>query len=125
MLAGRAIARDFIVNDLGRVRLVGGTDALYQILYKFFETAFRQFAFKKVDLQYTPTVQAGVKTLTENFVQSQRFSVNFSLFKGSEIVKEIAVNSVVQTAADEFTINLTVALASGTRIDIPSIVRFV
>lgn len=123
MLRGTGIARDFVVNELGRTQLVGGTDALYQILYKFFETAFLSLAFQKIDAQYPGSLQQGVRQRTEQFVSDQRASINIELFQGNEIVQSITITSVSQTAPDQFQVVLSVGLADNTVFSLPQNIR--
>lgn len=114
MQKGISIARDFFINPLGRVRLVQLTDATYQVLYKFFSSSFKKLIGQKVTIQFTGSLQGQMKSMVEQFVASQQSSINFSLFQGTEVVKEITVVSVKQITRTQFSVSMLVTLASNT-----------
>lgn len=114
MQKGVSIARDFFINPLGRVRLVQMTDATYQVLYKFFSSSFKKLIGQKVTIQFTGSLQAQMKAMVEQFVASQQASINFTLFQGNEVVKEITVISVEQVTRSQYAVGMVVTLASNT-----------
>lgn len=123
MLRGVGIARDFVINEIGRTQLVGGTDQLFQNLFKFFETAFESLAFRKIDMAFPGTLEQGVKDRTQQYVRDQRLAVNAELFDGNELVQDITVISVQQVDGDRFQVIMQVSLADNTTFDLPSNIR--
>jgi len=123
MKRGVAIARDFAINSLGRIALVGGSDGLFQNLFKFFETQFRSLAFRKIDIQYPETLEDGVRALAQSYVDSQRQVINLEFFDGDELVQDIVVTDVEQQDLDRFRVNMVVTLNDGTTFGLPSNIR--
>lgn len=112
-----------MVNNIGRTQLTGGSDALFQTLFKFFETAFESLAFQKIDMEYPGLLEQGVKERAQQFVTDQRQAINIELFGGNELVQSITVISVGQIDVDQFMVTMSVGLADNTTFDLPSNIR--